>query len=210
MKQSVTKQVFAALDANPYMKQAIKYGIANHSAIAKKLEIKGASEVAVKAAVRRYAEQLEYYDYSKKLKKLFTGTQVVLKSDITVLVLSPTLDSLAAAQKVSKLLGNEFSMISSPSAITLIIDQKKLPEVKKIIRPKSIMETIKNQYSLSLRSPLEVETTPGWVAFFTELLAREGINIREYFSCYLDTVFVLNKEDALKAYELLDGILGER
>lgn len=207
MKQNVTKQVFASLDANPYMKQAIKYGIANHSAIAKKLGIKGASEVAVKAAVRRYAEQLEYHDYSKDLKKLFANTQVVLKSDITVLVLSPTLDSLAATQKVSKLLGNEFSMISSTGSITLIIDQMKLVEVKKIIPPKSIVRVIKNQYSLLLSSPVEVETTPGWVAFFTELLAREGINIREYFSCYLDTVFVLDKENALKAYKLFDKIL---
>ncbi|MFC2174294.1 hypothetical protein ACFLQ2_00290 [archaeon] len=207
MKQSVTKQVFAALDANPYMKQAIKYGIANHSAIAKKLGVK-AGEAAVKAAVRRYAEQLEYHDYSKGLKKLFSGTQLVLKSDVAVLILRPSLDSLLAAQKVSKILGTEFSMISSASAITLIINQKNLGEVKTAIGAKNVIESAKNQYILMLTSPEGIESTPGWVAFLTELLARDGINIREYYSCYTDTVFVLEKKDALKAYELLDTILG--
>lgn len=39
------------------------------------------------------------------------------------------------------------------------------------------------------------------------MLARNGINILEYYSCYTDTVFVLAKKDALKAYSLFDRVL---
>ena len=208
MEQSIAQQVFRRLDADPYTKQAIRLGIANFSAIAKRMRIRGASFHAVKAAVRRYAEQMSYYDYTKGLKHILSKTTITLKSDVAVVLLFPTYDSLKALQKLHDIVGKEFSMISSPNGITIVVDQGKLKKVRKALREKNIISTLESVYSLILTSPEEIEDAPGWVAYVTELLAREGINIREYSSCYTDTIFVLEKKDALAAYELLDRVLG--
>ncbi len=208
MEQSIARQVFAALDADPYAKQAIRLRIANYSAIAKRLNIRGASFHAVKAAVRRYAGEMEYHTYEKGLKHILAGTKITLKSNVAVLFLAPGYDSLVRLQKVQKELGKEFSLISSPNGITIILDQEKLGKVKKIVRRKIISE-LKGMYAIILTSPFEeIDTTPGFVAFVTELLARNAINIHEYYSCYSDTAYVLGKQDALKAYGMLDKVLG--
>ena len=209
MKQSVAQRVFNKLDADPYAKQAIKLGIANYSAIAKRLAVEGGSFHAVKAAVRRYAEGMKFHEYSKDIKKILKETKITLKSNIAVIFLFPGYDSLKALQKVSNELGNEFSMISSANGITLILDQSKQKKLEKLIGAKNIIAELEGMYLLVLTSPFEeLETTPGWVAFLTELLAREGINIRDYYSCYTDTAFVLEKDEALRAYELFLNVLG--
>ncbi|MDP7282055.1 MAG: ACT domain-containing protein [Candidatus Undinarchaeales archaeon] len=48
-----------------------------------------------------------------------------------------------------------------------------------------------------------VESTHGFVQYTTGLLAENGINIVEVLSCYTDTIFIVEKEDALKAYDIL-------
>ncbi|MBI5036695.1 ACT domain-containing protein [Candidatus Micrarchaeota archaeon] len=52
-----------------------------------------------------------------------------------------------------------------------------------------------------------MEDVPGVVAFLTAQMARAGINIYEFWSSYTDTVFVLDKKDATKAYETLGALL---
>jgi hypothetical protein len=78
----------------------------------------------------------------------------------------------------------------------------------KLVGKQNIIKFLKNQYTVTLQSPEGIETTPGFVAFFSEILARNGVNIREHYSCFTDTVFVLAKKDALKAYSLFDRVLG--
>jgi len=74
-----------------------------------------------------------------------------------------------------------------------IVDQtsltKDLPEY---------VQVMSNLVALILLSPSRVETTPGFVAFITQLLGSRDINIIEFISCYTNTAFVLNSKDALK------------
>ena len=207
MKQSISKQVARALEANPYYKQAIKMGVANYSAIAKKLKVKG-SEAALKAGVMRYAENMEQYDYMPALKKLMKNTTVQLKSNIAVVVLFPSLDSLLKVRKLSAL-GRDFSIVSSPNSITLVFDEHLMHKVLGTVEKKNMLKKTKGLCQIVLTTlPELAEETPGWVAFHTELLARNGINVLEYYSCYTDMVFVLEKGDALKAYKLISSVLG--
>jgi len=205
MKQSISKQVAKVLDANPYYKQAIKMGIANYSAIAKQLGVKG-SDPALKAAVMRYAETMEQYDYVPALKKLMKNTTVQLKSNIAVVVMFPSLDSLLKVRKLSAL-GRDFSIVSSPNSITLVFDEHLMDKVLKTVEKKNIVKKTIGLCQIILTTlPKLAEETPGWVAFHTELLARNGINVLEYYSCYTDMVFVLKKSDAVKAYNLISSI----
>ena len=207
--KSVAKQVARLLDADPYIKQSLKLGVANYSAIAKKLRkeyLPKASLEAVKAAVRRYSIEEEEFDYLRDLKEILRGTRLVLKSDVCVLLLFP--DTHLDLDKITKRIGKDFSIVRSTNAITIITGQERSEQLLKLVGKQNIIKFLKNQYLLTLQSPEGIETAPGFVAFFSEILARNGINIREYYSCYTDTVFVLAKKDALKAYSLFDRVLG--
>lgn len=56
---------------------------------------------------------------------------------------------------------------------------------------------------LSLRLPSEVERTPGFASFITELLYRSGINI---LNAYIgeDTILILDKSDGPRAYAIFE------
>jgi hypothetical protein len=50
-----------------------------------------------------------------------------------------------------------------------------------------------------------VETTPGFVAFVTQLLASRNLNIVEFISCSTNTIIILSPKDALSAFSLLQN-----
>jgi hypothetical protein len=209
MAKSIAKQVSRLLDADPYIKQSLKLGVANYSAIAKKIKrehLQKASLEAIKAAVRRYSLEEESFDYIKDLKEILHGTKIILTSDACVLLLFP--DTHLDLEKITRKIGKDFSIVRSSNAITIITSQEHLESLLNLIGKQNTIELLKNHYTLTLQSPEGIETAPGFVAFFSEILARNGINIREYYSCYTDTVFVLAKKDALKAYSLFDRVLG--
>ncbi len=209
-KRSVAQRVFDALDSDPYARQSIKLGIANITAVAGRIRgehAPNASIEAVRTAIRRYSEGIDYYEYEhvRDLKKLFRKAKLTLKNDIAVLRLYPS--ALLNLERISKILGKDFSMISSPNSVTLIIDRDRVDEAVEAIGKPHIAHIGKNFHAIMITSPQEVEEVPGWIAFIAELLARNEINIREYYSCYMDTVFVLGKEDALRAYALMEKAL---
>jgi len=209
--KSIAKQIARLLDADPYIKQSLKLGVANYSAIARKLRkeyLPKASLEAVKAAVRRYSLGEDSFDYVKDLKELLSKTKIALKSDVCVLTLFP--DTRLDLDKITKKVGKDFSIVRSTNAITMMLDQEHIEDALKLIGKQNLIKSIKNHYALTLQSPKGIEASPGFVAFFSEILARNGINIREYYSCYTDTVFVLAKKDALKAYSLFDRVLGQK
>jgi len=209
MARSIAKQVSKLLDADPYIKQSLKLGVANYSAIAKKLKkehLQKASLEAVKAAVRRYSLGEDSFDYVKDLKELLSRTKIALKSDMCVLTLFP--DTKLDLDRITKKIGKDFSIVRSTNAITVMLDQEQQENALKLIGRQNVVKSTRNHYALTLQSPKGIEATPGFVAFFSEVLARNGINILEYYSCYTDTVFILARKDALKAYSLFDRVLG--
>ncbi len=197
--------MFAILEADPYAKQAMRLGIANHSAIAamiRRERIPSASPASVKAAIRRYASGTTQYDYYRDLREVLRQTSCALRGNVAVLTLfaGTRLNTSQLSQKT----GGSFSLITSHSGMTLLVDEEDLQAVKKLIGTENIRTIGRGLSAITLTSPKEVKETPGFVAYASELLARNEINITEFYSCYRDTVFVLGRKDALRAYELLE------
>jgi hypothetical protein len=70
--------------------------------------------------------------------------------------------------------------------------------------PKQV-QVMSNLVALVLLSPDRVETTPGFVAFITQLMGGHDINIIEFISCFTNTIIVLETRNALKAFSLLQN-----
>jgi hypothetical protein len=65
----------AAVDDHPFLRRALRAGVANHAAVARFLDVDG-DEDAVAAAVRRYAEELSALDHRD------TGARVEMRSGV--------------------------------------------------------------------------------------------------------------------------------
>jgi hypothetical protein len=207
-KQSAARQVFSYLDTHPYARQSMVMGIANLSSLARRIKNDLASQArigAIKAALRRYAGRKEVHDYEKDLSWLFRQTKLSIKNKASVFLLKP--EAMDKVPAVAKRTGGDYSIISATGFSLLIISEELADEVSRIIGKAQIRQTIRSQALITLSTPTGVETSPGWVAFFTDALAKEGINVREFYSVYTETVFVLSRKDALRAYEILDKML---
>ena len=67
-----------------------------------------------------------------------------------------------------------------------------------------ILDIIDNQSALVLVSPIDIITTPGVINYVTGLLAFNEINVTQILGSYTDTIIVINRADALKAFQVLE------
>ncbi len=190
--KSVAQVVRETIRMRPFLLDALKMQIVNYSALARMLqsEIGEGSLEAVKAAIIRVSEELEAETglQEEKIRGILRESVVRLQDKISVIISPEMLD---IPYIVTAYLTDSY---------VYMIDQTML----KTEIPEYAHET-KNLVALILISPDIVETTPGFVAFITNLLASREINIVEFISCSTNTVIVLDTADALSAFSLLQN-----
>ncbi|MDP6458532.1 MAG: hypothetical protein QGF78_04320 [Candidatus Bathyarchaeota archaeon] len=192
--KSVAQVVRETIRMRPSVMDALKLRIVNYSALARILqsEIEEGSLEAIKAAIIRVSEELESETslQEEKIRNILKDSVVRLQDKISVII-SP--DELDIPYIVTAYLTDSY---------VYMIDQT----VLKTEIPDHVQEA-KNLVALILISPDIVETTPGFVAFITNLLASREINIIEFISCSTNTVIVLDATDALNAFSLLQNFI---
>ncbi|MFH1200574.1 MAG: ACT domain-containing protein [Candidatus Micrarchaeota archaeon] len=206
MAQSISEAVCRVLESRPYMLCAIEEGYANHSEIArlvgedlKKQGVRAGAE-ALRAAVRRFCHERTSSSFkrSQAISRLLCGSKLELKTKLAVVVLS-------LAARIPTIPGA--SLVHGPSGVTLVLPQDSLPELYKHVRGEDILLEKKDLAALSVVSAENIEVVPGVVAFLSSTLSENGVNIREFLSSYRDTVMVVERRDALKAFSLLERLL---
>jgi hypothetical protein len=61
----------------------------------------------------------------------------------------------------------------------------------------------RNLAEVTIKSPEDIETTPGAYAYLCSLLGENNINIVETLSCWTDTIFLVREEDVGRVMSLL-------
>ncbi len=190
--KSVAQMVRETIQMRPSLLDALNMKIVNYSALARILqgELGEGSIEAVKAAVIRVSDEIAS---DRKLREeavqsILKESKVRLQDKIAV-VISPL--RLDISHIVTAHLTDQF---------VYVVDQTTMKgELKDPVKVQS------NLVALILLSPPRVETTPGFVAFITQLLASRNINIVEFISCSTNTIIILDGQDALKAFSLLQN-----
>lgn len=190
--KSVARLVRETVRMRPSLMDALKMGIVNYSALSRMLqrEIGTGSVEAVKAAVIRVGEELarEHGLQEERVLSILRESKVRLQDKIAVIISPQMLDIpyLVAAYLTD--------------GYVYVVDQTRLRG-----RLPDSAQVTNNLVALILISPQRVETTPGFVAFVTQLLASREINIIEFISCSTNTVIILDSKDALNAFSLLQN-----
>jgi len=190
--KSVAQLVRETIQMRPSLLDALKMQIVNYSALARMLqtEIGEGSLEAVKAAIIRVSGELEAESrlQEERVRDILKESVVRLQDKIAVIISS---EMLEIPYLVTAYLTDSY---------VYVVDQTRL----KTEIPEQAQAT-SNLVALILISPQRVETTPGFVAFISNLLASREINIVEFISCSTNTVIVLDAADALNAFSLLQN-----
>jgi aspartokinase len=190
--KSVAQLVRETIQMRPSLLDALNMKIVNYSALARILqeELGEGSIEAVKAAVIRVSDEIAS---DRKLREeavqsILKESKVRLQDKIAVVISPLTLD---IPHIVTAHLTDQY---------VYVVDQTTMKG--KLKDPAKVQS---NLVALILLSPPRVEETPGFVAFITQLLASRNINIVEFISCSTNTIIILDGQDALKAFSLLQN-----
>jgi hypothetical protein len=190
--KSVAQIVRDTIQMRPSLLDALNMKIVNYSALARLLqdEMGEGSLEAVKAAIIRVGDEISEDRGLREdaVLSILKESKVRLQDKIAV-VISPI--RLDIPHIVTAHLTDQYVYIVDQTTL-----KQRLPDQVKVES---------NLVALILLSPLRVETTPGFVAFITQLLASRNLNIVEFISCSTNTIIVLNPRDALNAFSLLQN-----
>jgi aspartokinase len=191
---TIAQNVRNHLRNKPYLLEALEKGIVNLSELSRQIqeELKTDNTSAVKAALRRFSEELQRHKQKREEKVL----QVLKRSGIAVYDRKSV---MITSKEISTKSGMKVDLLNK---FVYLVDRSDMPE--------RISTLVKhdNCTMIVVHSPEELEATPGVVAFLTTLLAEQNVNIIEFISCWTETIIVVEKKDNLKAYEVLSNVVG--
>ncbi len=191
---TIAQNVRNYLRNKPYLLEALEKGIVNLSELSRQIqkELKTQNTSAIKAALRRFSEELQKHKQKREEKVL----QLLKRSVVAVYDRKSV---IITSKEISSKTGMKVDLLDK---FVYLLDRKDMPE--------RIATLVKhdNCTMIVVHSPEELEATPGVVAFLATLLAEQNVNIIEFISCWTETIMVVEKKDSLKAYEVLSNMVG--
>ncbi len=184
------------LKNKPYTLEALEHNIVNYSALARivQRDLRIKNYHAIKAALRRYAEELKKKDISieRHATSILKQSKITIQSGISVVISTSDLD----VEKSGKIKLSDYYVYLVPND----------SELRYLRKGKGTIKVQENASAIIIHSEERLEALPGFVAFIASLLAEQNINIIEFISCYTETLLVVSNSDALKSHGLLMGI----
>ena len=208
--QSITKLTEDYIREHPSIKDCLKNGFVNYSSLSRQIaaDVKLSPKKnfdAILIACRRFERKLKSEIIGEnRILKVFKESKIEVKNKIVAVVVERDVfyGTLLNLEKEIKKRKEIFRIIEGISAITIITTEEFLSLVNKYFKNKIILEN-RNLAEITIKSPKEIETTPGAYAYLCSLLGENNINIVETLSCWTDTIFLVNEKDAGKVINLL-------
>jgi len=196
--EKISEVVWLYIKGRPIVKAALRDGIVNHSALARRicyeLDIPKNKFDAVKIALTRISKKVAEKEISleEKVAELLRKSSITIQTKVAVVIARKEFDIKA------------ISHARSGGYTTYIVEEN---EAKKIEKEWGVKSVRRDLNLITIRSSEEVEEVPGVIAFILNALAYEGINVVEFISCYTDTLLVVREADTHRAYSILSAIM---
>ncbi|MEW6722166.1 MAG: ACT domain-containing protein [Candidatus Micrarchaeota archaeon] len=195
--ESISELVWLYVKQRPFLKEVLRQGVVNHSALARRISAEafgGGKEDAIKMALIRLSGKMERLesDLEGKILSVLRESSMVVKSKVAVVIAKRELDEV-----------RPLSLARSGRHLTYIIEQR---EVSKIPQ-KAVWKKEENLNMVIIESPEELEEVPGVISYILGSLSSEGVNVVEFISCYTDTILVVSQADTERTYRILSSIM---
>ncbi|MEM4489671.1 MAG: ACT domain-containing protein [Desulfurococcaceae archaeon] len=215
-KAPISELVRSILEISPCIVESIEKGYANYTRLANLIaEIirsrynTSCTPEAVKMAILRTRNRIHLYPQFRKIMEILASTSIEVKTNLVILTYDVTLFK-DIARLASELAGKTrfLSITQSVGNITIITNMEIYDYIKKNIKAEPLLD-IMDVSALILVSPPENIKTPGFIAYITMILAQQGINIIQIVSAHNDTILVIDKQDAVRAFNIVERLIEE-
>lgn len=216
MAESVSSCVKKIIDKTPFIHEMLVRGILSFSNYASSIKDevesnygKNVKHSAIVMAIRRYGEELKIKDNTEK--KVNVDYEIVMKTkicDLNIVRNDRFLSKLTKLyEEVSTEKGDFLNVSLGSHEISVAVSEKYKTIVDEIALGEEILHRKDDLVALSLVFSGDFLQTPGIVYEAVRKLAWEVINVIEIVSTKNELTFVINREDSMKAFDVLQSFL---
>lgn len=213
---SIAEAARLIVSGKPSILDGMRQGVINFSALADMIkdqvvEKVGKKEVnvdSIKMALMRYAEELKSKKQllERRIAEVAANSILELKNDVAVLTINQKgfiirLDEILKAIDSFRFL----QLTQGTETFTVVTDLYSKKKIVEVVGESNIILEIDDQSAIIIVSPKQIIEVPGVIAYITDLLSTNGINITQIISCYTDTLLIVDRKDALEAYQILEN-----
>ncbi|MEM0129068.1 MAG: hypothetical protein QXG65_02730 [Thermoplasmata archaeon] len=200
------------IDARPVVVEALREGITNHSALARRIarDLGPESLPAIVAACRRYPARTDEGSAERSLRRVFAQSRIETRTKIATITVVQGIDVLQRLGDVVEEILDEnliCRLIQVSRGTVIVVDEDSVPRFTRRLKEHQILSLRRDLVELAVTSPVSIEETPGLLARLASILSTRGINIVQAMSCYTDTIFVLDRDDLAPALAALAGVV---
>ena len=200
------------IDAHPSIKDCVRMGIINLSALARQVMrdegIK--SEEAALIACRRYELDPRQKINEEAILRVLRRSKLEIRTKVAIITVRPSWHIFAKLEKAMNALrgtNHPLHVIQGTASVTVITDGAVAKEIQGILGEDDTIKTMHGLVELVVTSPDVIEDIPGILAYLATALSSKGINFLEVISCYKDTMFVIEEGDMVSAFETLNRLI---
>ena len=204
---SITKLTEKYISEHPSIKDCVKTGIVNYSALARKIcdFHKFDKFDAVLIACRRYFWKIKNQDvHENSIIELVKNVKLRIRNKIIVAIIEKphNMELIYKFQKKVRRQKNDINLVEGEEVLTIITNSNYIDEIKELFKLR-LIKVNENLVQITMIFDEKIETTSGVVTYIYGLLASKGINIFEEISCWTDLIIVIDEKDLVKAMEVL-------
>lgn len=213
---TISHTVKKIITSRPILQVALIEGVINFANLAKNLQPQIESELgkevkrsAIVMALRRHGEELQKKTVVQP--PFHFNPEIVMKTNLCDICIVKTPSARRSIKEIYKVIdlekGDTLNIIQGNYEITIVVPQKYLSTLKKILKEEKILNIEENLVSLTLSMTKEFLYTPGILSLATRKLAWEDINIFENISTLTELIFIVDEKDTVRAYNAFQEIL---
>jgi aspartokinase len=209
---SIARRVREYLDGHPVLADALRAGVANHSAVARRIsnDLEVRQTEAVIAATRRYPRGRGEATGEANIRRVLRKSRIETRTKVAAITVHHGADVLQRLGDVVEELLDEnllCRVIQVSRGTVILVDEDSVPRVVRRLREGQLVGIRKNLIEVAVTGPESIEETPGLLRLLTGVLWSQQVNIVEALSCYTDTIFLLDRSDMAAATSVLSKAL---
>jgi len=216
---TVSHIVKKIVSRQPFVEDALGRGIISTANIAEELlpelekELgKKVKHAAVVMALRRYSEEIS--EHRKNTKRFDYTAEILIKTNICDFTAVKSTSLLAKLKNIYNIInferGDALNVILGNNEVSIVINEKYSDKLVKFLGGEKILNKEFNLVSLAIIFTADdFLHTPGIIFNAVRKLAWDNINIYEIVSTMTELTFILHKKDSMKAYEVLQEMVGK-
>ena len=219
MSASISNCVKQVINRSPFINEMLVQQLISYSNLSRFIQPKveqmyGATVKlpAIVMAVRRYAEEL-LENEAGKIQRGRIDYEINMKTNIydVNLVRSDSFVSRLSAlyDEVKPQKGDFLNVSIGSHEISLSVSDKFRNAVDKLLSDEEVIHRKEDMVALTISFSGDFLQTPGILYMATRKLAWEDINLTEIVSTMNELTFVIERDDSMKAFEVLQSFFDE-